>query len=321
MADKKKVGKFLKEYFIITLGLILYCSGICVFLVPNNLVSGGVSGISAIVYYATKGHMSMGLTYLLINSVLLVLAIKILGFGFGTKTIYGIAVASLLLDVLPRFIPDAFIQEFVLQNGKLICIILGGCFSGIGIGISMSQGGSTGGTDIIALIINKFKNVSPGKVILAIDVAVIASTLIMPSYASDGSLIPFSGRIATMAYGFILITVNSYVLDLYLAGSKQSVQIFIISSKPKEVADAVAYNLNRGVSLIPAKGWYTKVDRDIVMTIARKADLNIILSAVKVIDPDAFISVASVMGVYGKGFDTIKAKMKKEISVVEEKSE
>ena len=300
----------LRSYLIITLGLFIYCFGICTFFVPNNLVGGGVSGVSAILYYASHGKISMGLTYVLINVVLILIAIKVLGLGFGWKTIYAILLISLLLDQLPRLMPEQFIREFSLDNGKILCAVLGSVCTGFGIGASMSQGGSSGGTDIVALLVNKYRNISPGKVILFIDVVIILSVLFCPSYNAEGELIPLSGRIATAAYGFILITVNSYVVDLYLSGSKQSVQLFIFSEKPEEMAD-VMVKMRRGVTVIPAKGWYTKSERDIVMVIAHKSELNNLLRIVKTVDPDAFLSVSTVMGVYGKGFDQLKGKAMK----------
>lgn len=305
---KHSVGNTIKEYVLITLGLVMYVLAWCIFLIPNNLVGGGVSGMAAIVHYATKGAVGVGTTYFVVNTILLLIAFKILGFGFGGKTIYAIILASAMLNYLPPLIPERFIQDFAIANGKLLGTVIGGAMSGVGIGLAMSQGGSTGGTDIIALIINKYKNISPGRILLTIDVIVILSSLVCPSYDSEGSLIPLAGRIATAAYGFILITVNSYVLDLYMAGSKQSVQVFIFSDKYEEIADAIAYDLKRGVTIISSQGWYTKTERKIVMVVTRKHDMNLLFRYVKSIDSEAFLSVSSVMGVYGKGFDTIKVK-------------
>lgn len=315
---KNSLGRTIKEYLFVMIGILSYVFAWCIFLLPNNLVGGGVSGISAIIHYATKGWVGVGTSYFVINAILLLVAFKVLGFGFGGKTIFAIVIASVGLDVFPGMMPQQFIQDFSISNGKLLATILGGVFSGVGIGLAMTNGGSTGGTDIVALIINKYRNISPGKVILSIDVFVICSSLIVPSYDAAGELIPVTGRLATAAYGLVLIAVNSYVLDLYLAGSKQSVQVFIFSDKFKEVADAIAFDMNRGVSIISAEGWYTKSEKNIVMVVARKSDLNLLLRYVKTIDPKAFISVSSVMGVYGQGFDAIKVKSdtsKKENSI------
>ena len=180
--------------------------------------------------------------------------------------------------------------------------------AGFGIGMSISQGGSTGGTDIIALIITKFHNISPGKVILLIDVFIIASSLLVPSYTVDGQRLPFVDKFITAVYGMIIVTVCGNVADLYLAGSKQSVQIFIMSHHHEEIADMIARDFHRGVTVLEGKGWYTKQESSVLMVITRKTDVNMLLRAIKQIDSDAFLSISSVAGVYGKGFDKIKDK-------------
>lgn len=297
-----------KEYGLITLGLLAYALGWTIFLLPNNLVGGGVSGFAAIIYYATG--IPLGYTYLVVNVVLLLIAIKILGTGFGGKTIYAIIMTGICLNVFPGLVPSEFINEFAVSNGKLICTVLGGIIAGVGIGISISQGGSTGGTDIIALLWCKFRNGSPGRVILIIDVLIILSSIMIPSYTESGELLPFSEKLAVVVYGLIQVTVSGYAVDLYLSGSKQSVQAFIFTKKYQEMADAIAFDMKRGVTVIPAKGWFSKEDVNVVMVVTRKSDLNLLLRYVKTIDPEAFLSVSSAMGVYGKGFDTIKVKQK-----------
>ena len=304
----KTVFTTIKEYFIITIGLLLYVTGWSIFLVPNNLVGGGVSGISSIIQYATG--FKMGYTYFIVNAVLLAVALAILGAGFGGKTIYAIIVASIGLNVLQNIIPYEIVDALAIQNGKLMSTIMGGIMAGLGIGMAMSQGGSTGGTDIIALIVNKYKNVSPGRMILAMDVVIIISSFFVPSYTATGELVGWADKFTTVIFGLILVTVNSYVVDLYLSGSKQSVQLMIMSSHYDKLADAITKELHRGVTVLPAKGWYTKKESHVLMVITRKTDLNIFLRYVKTLDPDAFLSVCSVSGVYGKGFDMIKGSSK-----------
>lgn len=303
---KTSVWRTFKEYALITLGLVIYALGWTIFLIPNNLVGGGVSGFSAILYYATG--IPMGYSYFVINVILLLIAIKILGTGFGWKTVYAIVITSLLLNIMPDAVPLDFINAFAVSNGKMLCTLLGGVMSGVGIGVSISQGGSSGGTDIIALIWCKFKNASPGRVILIIDVMIILSSMLFPSYTETGGLVSFPDKLAIAVYGLVQVTVSGYAIDLYLSGSKQSVQAFIFTNKYQEIADAIAYDMKRGVTIIPAKGWFSKTDRNIVMVVTRKTDLNILLRYVKTIDPTAFLSVSSVMGVYGEGFDSIKVK-------------
>ncbi len=296
----------LKEYSLITLGVLMYVTGWIIFLIPNNMVGGGVTGLGSIVQYATGGAVKIGYTYFVVNAGLLVAALFTLGRSFGAKSVYAILLTSVALNVGQDIFPQEIIQLLALDNGKLMCTISGGIMVGVGIGMSISQGGST-----IALIVNKYRNVSPGRMILIMDAVIILSSLFVPSFMADGSRMPWPDKITTVVYGFILITIVSTVLDLYLSGSRQSVQIFILSPKHAEIADAITNNLHRGVTVLNGKGWYTKQDTEVVMVITRKTDLNVFLKYINAIDPNAFISVSSVTGVYGKGFETFKVNGKK----------
>lgn len=303
--------RVLKEYSIITLGMLLYIVGWSVFLVPNQLVGGGVSGLASVIQYVTHGTIKMGYTYFVVNVVLLIIAMFILGNRFGFKTIYAIIIASVGLNVFQEIIPADICQILAVENGKLMSSIMGGLMAGTGIGLCMSQGGSTGGTDIIALIVNKYRNVSPGRMILAMDVVIILSSLFMPMQTTDGGVMQLNEKITTCVYGFILIAVNSTVLDMIISGSKQSVQLIILSKKHVELADAITKDLHRGVTVLNGMGWYTKEPTEVLMVLARKYDLNVLLRYIKTIDPEAFLSVSSVTGVYGKGFESIKTGRKK----------
>ena len=321
----KSVWTRVKEWALVTLGILIYVTGWALFLMPNNLVGGGISGISSMIQYATGGTIQMGYTYFVLNAILIVAAVIVIGMGFGAKTIYAIILASIGLRFLPTVIPPEIIQTLALQNGKLISTLCGGLMVGIGIGMSISNGGSTGGTDIIALIYTKYRNVSPGKVILYLDFIIILSSLLVPSVVPDldpatgkqligpdgepvSHLMPFAEKVTTVIYGLILVTVNSNVIDKYLSGSQQSVQLFILSKKFTEIADSITHDLHRGVTVLDGKGWYTQAPTEVLMVITRKTDLNLLLRYIKAIDPNAFLSVSSVNGVYGQGFDTIKGK-------------
>ena len=309
----------------LTLGILIYVTGWAVFLIPNNLVGGGVSGLSSIIQYATGGLIQMGYTYFILNAALIVIAMSVIGTGFGAKTIYAIILASLGFRFLPGLVPPEIVSTLALQNGKLMSTLCGGLMVGIGIGMSISNGGSTGGTDIIALIYTKYRNVSPGKVILYLDFVVILSSLFVPSLVWDldpetgeqllgpdgtplSHLMPFAEKVTTAVYGLILVTVNGYVVDMYLSGSRQSVQLFILSKRYTEIADSITRDLHRGVTVLDGKGWYTQQPTEVLMVITRKTDLNLLLRHIKTIDLDAFLSVSSVNGVYGQGFETIKGK-------------
>ena len=322
---KKSFWTVAKEWALVTLGILIYVTGWALFLMPNNLVGGGVSGISSMIQYATGGAIQMGYSYFVLNAILIILAMVVIGMGFGAKTIYAIILASVGLRFLPDLIPTEIIQTLALQNGKLMSTLCGGLMAGIGIGMSISNGGSTGGTDIIALIYTKYRNVSPGKVILYIDFVIILSSLLIPSIVPnldpatgkqligpDGEplthLMPFSEKVTTVIYGLILVTVNGRVIDSYLSGSQQSVQLFILSKHYAEIADSITHDLHRGVTVLDGKGWYTKEPAEVLMVITRKTDVNLFLRQIKAIDPNAFLSVSSVNGVYGRGFEAIKGK-------------
>ncbi len=307
-----KVLVFLKEYLLITLGILIYVVGWTLFLIPNNLIGGGVTGISSIVQYASGGVIKIGYTYFALNVILLIAALFTLGKSFGAKSVYAILLASVGLNVFQGIMPVELIQALSLDNGKLMSTIMGGILTGVGVGMSISQGGSTGGTDIIALIVNKYRNVSPGRMILSCDVVIILSSLLVPSYTASGELMPYTDKITTVVYGLILITICGTVVDMYLSGSRQSVQLFIFSKKYAEIADAITHDLHRGVTVLDGEGWYTKQESHVLIVMSRKTDLNLLLRTIKAIDPKAFLSVSSVTGVYGQGFDSIKgAKTKK----------
>jgi len=260
---QKTLFTHIKEWLLVTLGILIYVTAWAVFLIPNNLIGGGVSGISSMIQYATGGAIQMGYSYFVLNAILVAAAIIILGMGFGAKTIYAIILASIALRFLPDMVPATIIKTLAIDNGKLLSVLMGGLLAGIGIGMSISNGGSTGGTDIIALIYTKYHNVSPGKVILVLDFIIIGSSLLIPSYVNEldangmpvldaaGNPVtfkmPFAEKITTVLYGLILVTVNSYVLDMYISGSQQSVQLFILSKEYEKIADAISKEMHRGV--------------------------------------------------------------------------
>lgn len=309
MDVKNKIWRSVKDYFLVTLGITIYVTGWAVFLVPNNLVGGGVSGIASMIQYATG--IKMGYSYFVINAILLIIGFCVLGPDFGVKTVYAIIIASIGLNVLQAVIPMSIIKPLAIDNGKMICTAIGGLMTGTGIGIAMQGGGSSGGTDIIALIVSKYRNVSTGKLILWMDVIIILSSLFIPSYTAEGVLLPFSEKVSTVVFGLVLVTINGFVIDIYLNGTRQSVQVFVMSHKYAQIADKVTQDMHRGVTLLQAKGWYTKEESEVLMIITRKTDLNVLLRYIKSIDPDAFLSVGSVSEVYGNGFDNIKINAEK----------
>jgi len=285
---KSKVVSILRSQVIITFGLVCIAFGWCAFLIPSNVTGGGVSGIAAIIYFGTKFPVSI--TYLLVNTVLILISMKMVNVGFGLKSVYGVIVFSLLLGLFQKIFPEPLVTD------TLLATIVGAILSGIGSGIVFTQGGSAGGTDLIAMMITNRRNISPGRVIMMVDVVVISSSF----------LILLS--LERMIYGYCVMVISSYIVDFVLAGSKQSYQVFIFSDKYEEVAANIFINVKRGLTLVDAQGWYTRKPTKMIMVIVRKHEVTDVFRAIKEIDPDAFISMGNVMGVYGRGFDSMKVK-------------
>ena len=282
----------IKTYVVIAFGLLLLSIAWTAFLLPHQIAGSGVTGIGAIVFYATG--IPMGYTYFAINLVLMVVALKILGAGFGIKTIYGIVLSAVLLTVLQPLIPTAVVQD------QFMSAIIGGILCGAGLGVVFTQGGSTGGTDIIALVINKYRNISPGRIILLCDVVIICSSFVVLTHLESVQ------RVETMVYGFVTMAIQAYTLDAILSGNKQSVQIFIFSRHFDTVADQITTKMRRGVTVLDATGWYSKENQKVIITTVRKNEASDVYRIIKSIDETAFITVANVMGVYGKGFEELK---------------
>ena len=284
----------LREYLVITLGLLTYTMGWTCFLIPMKITGGGASGIGSLIYYLTG--FPVGYSFLIFNVLLIGIAMKVVGANFGVKTIYAVIVASALLAV-----EQLLITQPVLPNDRLLSSIIGGLMSGLGIGIAFSQGGSTGGTDIVAMLWCKYHNVSPGRVILATDAIIISSAFFVLADLS------FTQRVENIVYGYLVMAVNSYAIDTYLNGINQSLQVFIFSKDYEKVADRITADLHRGVTVVDGTGWYTKEDTKVIITMLRKHEVNDLYKLVKQVDPKAFLSVASVMGVYGQGFENIRS--------------
>ncbi len=282
----RKMAVAIKDYVIITFGLSLFALGWVVFLIPAEITGGGISGVGAVLYFATRIPVSV--TYLSVNVILVLIAVKILGANFGVKTIYSILILTLFFALFQNIVKEPLVNDMFLSA------VLGGMAGGIGLGVVFSRGGSTGGTDIFAMIINKYRNVSPGRIILYCDVIIIASSYFV--FQSPEKLV----------YGYVSMWVVAYSLDSFLSGANRSAQMFIISKNYQKIADFINKEAIRGVTILDGKGWYTQEDTKIIMSVVRKKETSQIFRKIREIDPEAFISMGSVMGVYGKGFDKIK---------------
>ena len=280
------------DYFLMTVGSVIFCMAWTSFVIPNGVSSGGLTGLCTIIQYGTG--IPIGWTYPILNVILLLLGFLALGKGFGVKTIYVIALTSLLFDILPQF-P----QLEVMMDEKLLVALVGGAMEAIGIGMVLQRGGSTGGTDIIAMLINKYWPVSPGKVYLYTDVFIISSVLLVPEKG-----------LVDMIYAYVMMLGFSFGVDYVLLGNKSSIQILVFSEKYKEIADHMINNLQRGVTAIQSVGWYSQKESKVLLVIARKNQMNEIVNEVKEIDKKAFISVSTTMSVYGEGFEEVKTGLK-----------
>lgn len=287
-----KVMSVLWDYFLMTVGSVIFCMAWTSFVIPNGVSSGGLTGLCTIIQYGTG--IPIGWTYPILNVILLLLGFLALGKGFGVKTIYVIALTSLLFDILPQF-P----QLEVMMDEKLLVALVGGAMEAIGIGMVLQRGGSTGGTDIIAMLINKYWPVSPGKVYLYTDVFIISSVLLVPEKG-----------LVDMIYAYVMMLGFSFGVDYVLLGNKSSIQILVFSEKYKEIADHMINNLQRGVTAIQSVGWYSQKESKVLLVIARKNQMNEIVNEVKEIDKKAFISVSTTMSVYGEGFEEVKTGLK-----------
>lgn len=281
------------DYFLMTVGSVIFCMAWTSFLIPNGLASGGLTGLCTIIQYGTG--IPVGWTYPAINIALLVLGFLVLGRAFGIKTIYVIALTSVLFEVLPKF-P----QLQVLMEEKFLVALVGAAMESVGLGLVLLRGGSSGGTDIIAMIINKYWPVSPGRVYLFTDIFIIACLLIVPGKG-----------LVDMIYAYVVMLGFSFGVDFVLLGNKSSVQILVFSSKYQEIADHIINDVHRGVTALQSVGWYSQKESKVLLIVSRKHQMNEVVNEIKSIDKKAFISVSTAMSVFGEGFEEVKTGIKK----------
>ena len=289
-----------KDYITITLGLMAYALGWALFLLPYQITTGGVTGISAIIYYATG--IEMQYSYFVINAGLLAIALKVLGLRFCLKTIYSVAALTFFLDVFQKMMKNPETGEFLQIIGPsqdFMACVIGAIFCGVGIAVVFIVGGSTGGTDIIAAIVNKYKPVTFGRMIMVCDIIIIASCYFV---FEDWRRVVF---------GFCSLIIISVSIDYIVNSARQSVQFLIFSKKYDEIGEAVMADVKRGVTVLDGTGFYSKQPMKVLCILAKKSEAIHIFRLVKDIDPNAFISQSNVVGVYGEGFDQIKVTSKR----------
>ncbi len=288
--SKQYMLREIKDFLMIALGMILYGIGWTVFLLPNDITTGGVPGIASIVYFATGFPVQY--TYFGINVILLILSVWILGWKFSVKTVFAVFTLTFFLSLIQRLAGDVTL----LHDQPFMACVIGASFCGSGIGIAFSSNGSTGGTDIIAAIVNKYRDISLGKVMLICDLIIISSGYFV---LQDWEKV---------VYGYVTLYICSFVLDQVVNSARQSVQFFIISEKYEEIGRHINEHPHRGVTVIDASGFYSGKEIKMLFVLAKKRESSVIFRLIKDIDPHAFVSQSAVIGVYGEGFDKIKVK-------------
>lgn len=306
----------INEYFLMTFGMFCYAFGWLICVLPAGGMGGGAAGLATIINAILPANIAsfftIGTLVFIINVILLVLGVMIVGWKFGIKTLYCIFAMSIMFNIVEASVPQDLMVKMMAEvdANNLLLVVVGAASCGLGIAVAFMQGGSTGGTDIVAMIINKYRTVSYGRVLLMTDCGILISSLFLTTtitvLGNDIVIEPFSSlAYARVIYGFIMIAVIGYTVDFVQSGNQQSNQILIFSKDFEQVAEAINTKAHRGATLIDTMGWYTKTPSKAVMVVCRKRDTSSILKLVKEVDPNAFLTVGSVMGVYGQGFDAL----------------
>ena len=308
MNHQKKLNLFtnIKDYLFIILGLLIYGVGFTAFILPHKIVIGGLSGVGTLVYFATDGKISVAVTQYVCNLILLAFAFKIVGKTFVLRTIFGATVISLAIGIFENIFMNL---EHPLIPDISMSAILGAILCGVGIGITFVHNGSSGGTDIVAAMVSKVSNVSIGRTMIFTDMLIVSLSLFLPFEGNFEARI--TARVPVIVYGWVITFIVAYMCDMIINTNRQATQFIIFSSKWAEIADMVNQEAHRGVTVVDAEGWYSKQKIKVLMVWCRKIESVTIFRIVKSVDDNAFITQANVNGVYGKGFDTMKVKMKK----------
>ncbi len=295
-----------KDYVFITLGLLLYTFGWTVFLLPYEIVTGGVTGVSAIIFYATK--IPIEYSYFVINAALLAVALKVLGFRFMFKTIYAIFALSVMLWGAQKIMlgDDGHFIQVLGPGQEFMSLIIGCMLTGTSLAIVFLNNGSTGGTDIIAAVVNKYHDFSLGTVLIMVDLCIIGSCLFIPQFGDELE------RCHKVVFGLCTMGIECFMLDYVMNARRESVQFLIFSREYRKIAEAITRKTDHTLTILDGHGWYTGKEMKVLCLLARKRESVLIFRLIKTIDPRAFVSQSSVIGVYGEGFDQIKVKIKKQ---------
>ena len=294
----------IKDYFYITLGLLLYTFGFTVFLLPYEIVTGGIAGIGAIVFYSTGFPVQY--TFFIINAVLIILALKTLGWKFLTKTIYATIMLTIMLEVAQTFTiqADGTFHKLLGENNDFMSLVIGCTITGTALATVFLNNGSTGGTDIVAAVLNKFHNISLGKALIIVDFCIIGSCIFVDSFGTVDL------RFRKVVFGLCTMLIECLMLDYVMYWQRQSVQFLIFSKKYHEIAYAISRTTDHTLTILDGHGFWTGKPTKVLCLLAKKRESVHIFRLIKQIDPNAFVSQSSVIGVYGEGFDEMKVKIK-----------
>ena len=288
---KSNILNELRDYLMITIAMLSYCIGWTIFLLPNSIATGGVAGVSSILFWGTG--IPAQLSYFVINAFLLMAALRILGWRFCVKTVYAVTVLT-----ASSAIAGGLYHEHWLSDQPFMAAIIGSVFCGCGVGLGLANNGSTGGTDIIAAIINKYRDVSLGHVIMFCDIFIISSSYLV---LRDFELV---------IYGYVVLYVTAFCIDWVVNTMRSSVQFFIISEKYEEIGHRINREPHRGCTVINAQGFYSGRDVKMLFVLAKRRQSDMIFRLINEVDPHAFVSQSAVIGVYGEGFDHFKVRRK-----------
>jgi Uncharacterized conserved protein len=285
------------EYITLTLACFIFAMAWECFMIPNGMSAGGLMGLSTIIQFATGGAVPAQYTYFGINAVLIIIAVMAMGIGFGFKTIWCIVMSSVAMQIVAGLpVLHAIPGSFFYMEERLLIPVVAGVFESVGLGLVLRYGGSTGGTDIIALMINKYWPVSLGTVFLLSDVVICALLLCLPEK-----------NFSDMCYGLTEVVIFSLVIDIVVGGKRSSYQLLVFSEHYEKIADHIIHNMDRGVTVLKAQGWYTKSDKNVLLILINQRQLSGLSQVIKEIDPRAFMTISPTHNVYGEGFEEIKS--------------
>ncbi len=298
---KGKIISTLKDYLVMSLAMVIFTIAWECFMIPNGMSAGGLMGLCAVIEFATGGVIMASYSYIVINAAIIVLAVVVFGIGFGFRTLYCIGLNALLLKLFANLEwMQALPGHFLYVPEKVMIPIIAGVLEAVGVGLSIRKGGSTGGTDIVALIVNKYWPVSLSRLFFITDLIIISSIALLP----DKSF-------GDMVYGFLMMVTFAFVIDYVVVGDRGTIQLMVFSSRQKDIADYIIEKMERGVTVLKAMGWYTKKEKDVLLLLMRRNELPEVTRVIKDLDPKAFMSVTKVGSVYGEGFEEIKAGISK----------